>query len=108
MIKKAIKRHSLLIFLMAVVGLAVVMVLISMRVYYTSKAYQLDLSRPEYKAVRSQIARDPENKDIFASQGEITEDVLNDFLERYKTEVNPVRENPAFAKDVLSDEQLGL
>ena len=57
-LSELIHRHKLPAFLVAVVILAGVLVVISVSVYYRSGAYQLDLSRPEYKDVRSQIEKD--------------------------------------------------
>lgn len=107
-IRQWVLRHRFLAFLITVIGLAVVMVLISMDIYYKSGAFQLDLSRPEYKPVRSQISSDTKTEDTFASQGEITNEVLDDFLTRYKTEASRASDAQAFQNDVLSDEQLGM
>lgn len=107
-IKQWAFRHRLAAFLIGVIGLAFVLVMISMNVYYASGAYQLDLSRPEYKSVRSQIEPVPKTKDAFDAQGEINEAVLDDFLNRYKEEAERVIEADAFSGDVLSNEQLGI
>ena len=86
----------------------IVLVLISMRLYYSSDAFRLDLSRPEYVELRSEITKGSETKDAFEAQGSVDEAVLDDFLRRYNTEADKVLKAKAFANDVLSDEQLGL
>ena len=103
-----IEQHRFAAFITGVIGLAIVLVLISMRLYYSSDAFRLDLSRPEYVELRSEITKGSETKDAFEAQGSVDEAVLDDFLRRYNTEADKVLKAKAFANDVLSDEQLGL
>lgn len=107
-IKHWILRYRLPAFLIGVIGLAFIMVIVSVHVYYATGSYQLDLSRPEYKSVRSQINPDPKKKEIFDSQGDISEGSLDHFLNLYKDEAKKALEAKAFSGDVLSDEQLGI
>lgn len=108
LIRKSISKHKLATTLVGVIGTAVILVSVSISVYYRSGAYQLDLSRPEYKSLRSQIDADSKTSDRFESQGEITEEVLDEFLGRYKDKSSRIFEAQAFSNDVLSDQQLGL
>lgn len=108
-VKHLIMRYKLPTFLIAVISLAFILVSISMSIYYSSGAFQLDLSRPEYKSVRSQIAKDSKLTDKqFDTQGEISERVLDQFLDMYKEKSDKLIEAKAFSSDVLNDEQLGL
>ncbi len=107
-VKQWVLRHRLPAFLIGVIALALVLVMISMNAYYASGAYQLDLSRPEYKEVRSQIESTPKSKDAFEAQGDINEEVIDDFLSRYKEQAGRAIEADAFSGDVLSNEQLGI
>ena len=107
-LNELIHRHKLPAFLVAVVILAGVLVVISVSVYYRSGAYQLDLSRPEYKHVRSQIEKDKKVNDLFDAQGPVDEATLNDFLKQYQEEADKALEADAFGTDVLSNEQLGI
>lgn len=107
-IKQWVVRYRLPAFLIGVVSLAIVLVMISMSVYYVSGAYQLDLSRPEYKSVRSQIESAPKAKDVFEAQGEVNGDVLDAFMKYYEEEARKVIEADVFSGDVLSNEQLGI
>ena len=106
--RQLIEQHRFGAFITGVIGLAIVLVLISMRLYYSSDAFRLDLSRPEYVELRSEITKGSETKDAFEAQGSVDEVVLDDFLRRYNTEADKVLKAKAFANDVLSDEQLGL
>ena len=107
-IKQWILRHKLPTFLTGVILLAFVLVMISMEVYYRSGAYQLDLSRPEWMARRAEIDEAPKTRDAFDAQGEITVEVLDEFLERYKEEAGRAIDTGAFSADVLSNEELGI
>lgn len=105
---RLVMRYKLPAFLVAVILVALALVLVSVKIYYNSGAFQLDLSRPEYQSVRSQINKDQKNLKSFDSQGEITDKVLDDFLKLYIEESDKVLQAKAFSNDVLSDEQLGL
>ena len=107
-IKRFVERYRLPVFLTVAIGIAAVLVVVSVRVYYVSGAAQLDLSRPEYMTVRSQIAVDEKNKKLFDTQGEVTDAVLEDFLKQYKENASKVLDANAFSADVLSDEELGI
>lgn len=107
-IRNWLSQHRFVMFLAGAIATAFVMVMISMQAYYASNAYQLDLSRPEYKAVREKISKTPKATEGFAAQGEITPAVLDDFLVKYREDTAPVLQNPAYSGDVLSGEQLGL
>ena len=107
-IKKLILRYRLPSFLLAAMFLAVIMVLVSMHMYYVSGAAQLDLSRPEYAAVRSQITTESKVGEAFGTQSAVTGDRQTGFLTKYKEHANKVLEANVFSNDVLSDEQLGI
>lgn len=101
-------RYKLPVFLGAAIALAIILVMISMTVYYRSGAYQLDLSRPEYKAVRSQIEPSKKANYGFDAQGQVDEQVLDEFLDKYQLETDKALAADAFSADVLSNEQLGI
>lgn len=107
-IKSFISEHRIATSLVAIISVAILLVSISMTVYYSSGAFQLDLSRPEYKPLRSQIDNDHKQDDSFKAQGNIDEKVIDEFLERYKTKSKRIQDSKAFTNDVLSDQQLGL
>lgn len=109
-IREVIQGYKLPAFLIGAILLAGALVLVSMRMYYVSGAAQLDLSRPEYVSVRSQINQEKKKKtsDLFDTQGEITEEVLEEFLTIYKDQAAKALDMNAFSNDVLSDEALGI
>lgn len=107
-LRRVIEKYKFATFLSAVIILAIVMVGVSMRMYYLSGAFQLDLSRPEYTSVRDQIDPAPKHQDEFLSQGDVTTQTLDDFLGRYKGESSKVLDEPGFSDDSLSDDKLGI
>lgn len=107
-IKRLIDQHRFGVFISSVILLAVLLVMVSMWLYYSSDAFRLDLSRPEYMELRSEINKGAEKKDAFEAQGAINDEVLEDFLKRYSAESDKALNAKAFSNDVLSDEQLGL
>lgn len=107
-VRQFVDRRRLPIFLVSAVFVAAVLVIISVSVYYQSGAYQLDLSRPEYKAVRSQIEPDRKVADVFEAQGSVDVETLERFLDIYQGEADKALRADAYATDVLSNEQLGL
>ena len=106
---KLAMQHKLLTMVISVIVVSIVLVGISMHLYYWSDAFRVDLSRPDYVPYRAQIDNSNDhNRDMFEAQGEITGKVLNDFLQKYKQEEKKADGARAFASNVLSDDQLGV
>ena len=94
---------------LSVIAVSIVLVGISMYLYYSSDAFRVDLSRPDYVPYRAQIDNSNDhNRDMFEAQGEVTGNVLDSFLQKYKQEEKKADGARAFASDVLSDDQLGI
>lgn len=107
-IVEKIKHHQLQVFIALTIIVSIILVLISMRMYYSAGAYKLDLSRPEYVQIRSQIEKDPKDNNKFDEQGPISKGVLDDFLKRYRAEEESITDSKSFEGDALSDEWIGL
>lgn len=104
-----IAHHKLPTMVVGVIAVSIVLVGISMHLYYSSDAFRVDLSRPDYVPYRAQIDNSNDhNRDMFEAQGEVTNKVLEDFLQKYKKEEKKADAARAFAGDVLSDDQLGI
>lgn len=101
------KRRFLLFIVISIV-IAFVLVLISMYMYNSSGAAQLDLSRPGYVGVRSQaISNDGDFKN-YSSTGSIDKTVINEFKKLYSTQADKTKSVDAFGGDPLSPTALGL
>ena len=104
-----ITQYKLPTMVLGVIAVSIVLVGISMHLYYSSDAFRVDLSRPDYVPYRAQIDNSNDhNRDMFEAQGEVTDKVLDNFLQKYKQEEKKADGARAFASDVLSDDQLGI
>lgn len=101
------RRHQYLVMVVGAVAIATVLVIISMGLYRNSDAMRLDLSRPGYQEVRSQVARD---RDIstFSPTGSLTPAVIDSFNEMYDDALSHIHGVDAFRVDALSDDALSL
>ena len=106
-IKQWVVRYRLPAFLIGVISLAIVLVMISMSVYYVSGAYQLDLSRPGYQAVRDQASRDTVTRS-FSASGALNDKALDSFSEMYKEQASKITSVDSFDEAALSEDSLQL
>lgn len=108
-LKKCIERHRLVVFVAMAMLVASLLVAISMRIYYTSDAFRLDLSRPAYESRRSEINQDSKEKNnTFDAQGLVDKKVLNEFLTMYDDESKDALQRNAFNSEVLGDKELNI
>jgi len=98
-------RFVLLIIVSIIVSL--VLVGVSLSLYAWSGAAQVDLSRPGYSGVRSQISEAQEPV-AFPSSGPVDAEVLNDFEKLYDKTATQVTSVEAFESGALSDETLRI
>lgn len=105
---RLMEEYKMPVFLAGVIVVALALVGVAMKLYYSSDAVRLDLSRPEYVPVRDQINQAPAHDEGFSSQGGVTKDVLKDFMQRYQKETKAITENSPFSPEALSDGGLGL
>lgn len=96
-------------FVAIAITIAVLLVSVSMAVYYQSDAYRLDLSRPEYVSKRAEISEDTKkSNNEFDSQGAVDANTVHDFLRMYDAEMEKIGHVKAFSQDVLSGTSLGI
>ena len=103
-----IGRHSFLIFITLSSLIASVVVVISMMMYNSSGAAQLDLSRPGYVSVRSQATTNSDDFQNYPSTGKIGTDDMNDFKTLYGKQSQRVKTVDAFGGDPLSPDALNI
>lgn len=100
-------RSELFLFIGGSLIMAFVLVLIGMALYESSGAAQLDLSRPGYNLVRSEVNQSNAFEG-FPADGPVTRDVLDEFQELYEKQVKPVTGKDAFSSAVLDDSALNI
>lgn len=101
------KDHKLLIMVFGSIAISIVLVLISLALYYSTGASQLDLSRPGYSDLREQVRNDDDFKG-FSPVGPINEDSLEEFDKLYAEKLKEIEAVDAFSNDVLSLKSLEL
>ena len=101
-------KHSFLLFITLSISVACVIVAISMAMYNSSGAAQLDLSRPGYKSVRAQAGKDDGDFQTYSSSGPISKDVISDFKTIYTKQAQKIKAVDAFGGDPLNPDALGL
>ena len=102
------QKHSFTLFVAISIFIASFIVLISMAIYNSSGAAQLDLSRPGYVSVRSKAAADDGDFQTYSNTGAINKDVINDFKSLFDKQAKKVKTINAFSGDPLDPDALLL
>lgn len=101
------KRRFLLFIALSIV-IAFVLVLISMYMYNSSGAAQLDLSRPGYVSVRSQAITNDEDFKNYSPTGLLNQSAINEFQSLFSSQATKTKSVDAFGGDPLSPNALDL
>lgn len=100
-------RHKLVTLVVLTIGISLTLVGVSLGLYNSSGAAQLDLSRPGYEAARNKtITHD--SFDSFEQSGRIDEKALELYRKLYDQQMKEVTAVDPFGGTVMSDEALGL
>lgn len=102
-----IARHQFILFIVGTVLLAVILVAASLALYVSSGTAQLDLSRPGYEKLRTQVRSDESFKG-FSSSGTLDEKALKQFESLYDERLKEIEAVDAFGNDVLSPKSLQI
>lgn len=102
------QRHRFLLLIAAVIVISCVLVTISMNLYNSSGAAQVDLSRPGYQSVRSEASRDSTPEDAFPSTGDLDDNAFKQFDTMYNNHAKRVTGVDSFDPEALSDDSLQL
>ncbi|MDO4612000.1 MAG: hypothetical protein Q4B29_00855 [Candidatus Saccharibacteria bacterium] len=100
--------------ILGVVSVVVTLVLttISLTIYRVSGDIYLDRSRPGYLPDEEEVREeenDPEGNYDFSQTGEITMEVLDEYLEKLEVEIRAIDAYAEpFSEEALSDEKLGI
>ena len=100
-------RRPIILFMSGSILIAFTLVLVSMALYNSSGAAQLDLSRPGYKSVQGQVER-TDTFESFPATGQVTNSVLDQFQKLFDRQVKPVVNEDAFNSAALDDQALGI
>jgi len=100
-------RTRLVIFIGSSIVIAFLLVLVSMTLYITSGAAELDLSRPGYQSVQGQVERSDTFKS-FPASGAVDAATIDEFQRLFDEQVKQVTAVDVFNPDVLTDQALGI
>lgn len=99
--------HQFALFIIICITIAFIMTLISLELYRRSGAMNLDMSRPGYESVRTEVEQTSDDRP-YSSSGSLTNEAITDFEERlnnYKDELNNLG---TYDNSIVSDENLNL
>lgn len=98
--------HRLSLLLILALAATIVLTTVSMIIYASSGAAQLDLSRPGYKAVSSQV--EDTSVSEYSATGKLDADAIREFIKLYEEQAKAVKGVDAFNGDPLNPEILHL
>lgn len=100
-------RHKFLVAVGGCIVIALFLVGVSLALYASSGAAQLDLSRPGYQSVRQQ-ATHSDTMDAFPGTGSLDKDVIEQFRKLYDERAGQATSVDSFGGGVMSDEALSI
>ncbi len=103
-----LSQHRFLILIGLTVIVAFVLVSISMTLYATSGAAQLDLSRPGYKSVASQAITNDGGFQNYPTSGPLNAAAISQFKSLYDTQAAKLSAVDAFGGDPLNPDALQI
>lgn len=98
-------KHRLSLLLIITVAIALVMTSLSVVIYNSTGAAQLDLSRPGYRSVSDKVER-VDGIDTYSASGPVNKGSIEEFMKLYDTQANKAKAVDAFNGDPLNPEVL--
>jgi len=98
-------RHRFFLLVFFTIIIALTMTVVSLVVYNLSGSAQLDLSRPGYQSVSSQVERE-DNTGEFSASGSVSRETLEDFMKLFNEYGDRAKSVDAFNGDPLNPEIL--
>lgn len=100
-------RQQLFFFITGSIFISILLVMVSMALYASSGAAQLDLSRPGYKSVQDKVGKS-ETFESFPANGRVNNETIEKFLELYNRQTRQVNDVDAFSAETLEAQALGI
>lgn len=98
-------RHRLSLLLIITVAIAITLTIISVAIYNSSGAAQLDLSRPGYRSVSSKVEK-TDDIDTYSATGQVNKDTIEQFVKLYDAQAAKAKAIDAFNGDPLNPDVL--
>ena len=103
-----IHKHNFLVFISLSILISAVVVYISLQMYNSSGAAQLDLSRPGYVSVRSKVDTSDSDYETYSANGPMNKGVIDNFKEQFKKQAQKIEAVDAFGGSPLDSTALGI
>lgn len=100
--------HRFLLLIVLSIIIAAVLVVIGMMLYSSSGAAQLDLSRPGYQSIRSQVVTSDTNFQDYPNLGQIDQNSMSEFKTLYEQQAQKAKAVDAFGGDPLNPDSLAI
>lgn len=101
-------QFRFLVLIAGTITVSIVIVMVSLNLYNSSGAAQVDLSRPGYQSIRKEASENNDPEDTFDSTGSLNSQVITNFQKIYNKHANQVIGVDSFGPDALSDDSLEL
>jgi hypothetical protein len=102
-----LQQYRFVAMMAVAIAISLFLVGVSLALYNSSGAAQLDLSRPGYQSVRDQVVS-TDSFDSFPASGPIDRDVLDQFRKLYDEQSKQATGVDAFGGDVMTDKALSI
>lgn len=102
-----LQQYRFIGMMVGAIAISLFLVGVSMALYNSSGAAQLDLSRPGYQSVRDQVVS-TDDFDSFPTSGAIDKETLDQFRQLYSEQASQATSVDAFGGDVMSDKALSI
>lgn len=104
---RLVERHRIIYGVIAALLISILLTVVSMALYVSSGASRLDLSRPGYERVRSDVQRTTD-EDSFSANGPINTDVANEFQALYSKHRDRLSKLDTYGTNALDDSELQI
>jgi hypothetical protein len=103
------QQHKFMVLVGMTIVTSLLLVVVSLYLYRSSGAEQLDLSRPGYEAVREQASQNDLNDfTSFPSTGPLDKDAIGTFRSLYDEQLKQATALNSFGGEVMSDSALSI
>lgn len=100
------RQHRFLVMVGGVIVVSLVLVSIALGLYYTSGAWQVDVSRPAYKSIQKEASQNEKSTDVFSATGALNESAFEEFNAMYDRRASRVTDTNSFDPTPMTDESL--
>lgn len=101
------QQHKFMVLVGLTIIISLFLVIVALRLYSSSGAAQLDLSRPGYQSVRKEASK-PVEFTSFPSTGTLEQDDLETFRSLFDEQIREASGVDSYGGDVMSDAALDL